>query len=156
MNRGRRQAFHSDFFLPDSERSFEVLSGHRLRASELVEDAQVEKTIRTRDVHRLEFRFSDGQGFTEAGDGFVRQVLLEVVQADQEVGVACLQTVGVEQLLNELDVADVGFLALDLHADRVVKGSHEPKRLQHPSIVFVHEDLFRVALRLALHASSRT
>ena len=80
-------------------------------------------------MHWLELSFSNCKGFAEAGDSLMRQVLLEVVQANEKVSIARLQTVTVEELFDQLDIADVCLFTLDLHAHCVVEGGHEAERL---------------------------
>ena len=107
-------------------------------------------------MHGLELGLADGESFAEAGDGLVGQVLLEIVESDEEVGIARLQAVAIEELLDQLDVAHVRLLALHLHAYRIVEGRHQTERLQHPAEVLVHEHLLLVALRLGGHTSLRS
>ena len=100
MDSGCGQTFHPDLFLPYSQSSLQVLPGVVRYPAQLVQDAEVEQAVRTRDMHRLELGFSDCQGFAETRNGFMRQVLLEIVQANQKVRVACFQAVIIEELLD--------------------------------------------------------
>ena len=75
-------------------------------------------------MHRVELEFADGESFAEARDGLVCHVLLIVVHSHQEVRVARLQTFSVEELLDKLNILDVGLLALVLLAQSIVKCSN--------------------------------
>ena len=52
-------------------------------------------------------------------------VLFEVVDAYKEVGIASLQAICVEELLNQLDVAHVCLLTLHLHTNGVIEGGQQ-------------------------------
>ena len=93
----------------------------RWRASQLVQDGEIQQAVATRSMHRTELALSDGEGLAEASDRLVSHALLEVVHADQEVGVACFQAVLMVKLLDQLDVLDIARLALFLIADSVIE-----------------------------------
>ena len=92
-------------------------------------------------MQRTELALPDGKGFAEACDRFVGHILLEVVDADQEVSVARFQAVLVVKLLNQLNVLDVAQLAFLLVANRVVEGGYYAVSLQHPLVVIEGERL---------------
>lgn len=71
-------------------------------------------------------------------------VLLEVIDAHQEVCITCLQAFFVEELLNNLNVANVGTFTLLFHVHGVVKGTHEAVGLQDPTDVFVFKHVLVV------------
>ena len=107
VDRTSRQAVHSDTFLADAQSLFEALVRLRRRASQLVQDGEVQQTVTARSIHRPELALSDGKGLAEASDGLVGHALLEVVHTNQEVGVARFQAVLEVELLDQLDVLDI-------------------------------------------------
>ena len=68
-------------------------------------------------------------------------ILLEVVDANEEVSITCLQAVAMEKLLNELNIPDVCLFTLDLHTNSIVERGQESERLENPPEVFIDHAL---------------
>ena len=84
-------------------------------------------------MHRAKFALSNCKGLAQASCCFVSLILLEIVDSHQEVGVACLEAVLIEELLNDLNVAYIRTLTLLFHVHGIVESAYESIRLEDPT-----------------------
>lgn len=106
-------------------------------AQPLVEDAHVQEAVGTGGVRLASQLLGPNEKrLDEAGQTLLELLLLEIVEADEEVAVAGLEGVGPVELLDPPHVPDVGLLALDLVSDRVVEGGDGGEGREHPLEVY--------------------
>lgn len=63
-------------------------------------------------------------------------MLLEVIEADQEIAIACLEGVTSVELLNPFHILDIDLLTLDLVSNSVVEGSDGREGGEHPLEIY--------------------
>ena len=72
-------------------------------------------------MHRFELQFTNSKAFSEASDGLMSHILFEIIYSDEKVCVTRFQAITMEKLFYELNIANIGSFALNLHTYGIIE-----------------------------------